>query len=138
MEVLQFEKEFSEFSNNTFAIAVGNATQGLEIAVKAVLTLAGLSSLDRNEVIVPAVSWISTASSVVLAGGHVKFADILSPTVAIDPESVKRLVTGRTVAVVVVHLFGRPVDGVVALASWLRERNIYLIEDCAHSIDARC
>lgn len=134
-EVLSFEKEFAEFNHATFAIAVGNATQGLEIAIRATVKSSHVNHADP-EVIVPSISWISTASSAALAGATVKFADVLSPTICIDPESVKRLVTTHTVAVVVVHLYGRPVDGLIELAGWLRERNILLIEDCAHAIAA--
>lgn len=86
--------------------------------------------------IIPSVSWISTASAAALAGASVKFADIVSPTLCIDPSSIKKLVTTNTAAVVVVHLFGRPVDGIIELSEWLKERNIFLIEDCAHAIGA--
>ena len=82
---------------------------------------------------VPSVSWISTASCAALTGAVVKFADVIDPTVCVDPESIKRMVTPLTKAVIVVHLFGRPVDGIAELAIWLRERNIYLIEDCSHA-----
>ena len=91
--------------NTSFGIAVGNATQGLEIAIRVAL---GVSK--RSDVISPTVSWISTASSAALAGGNVKFADVKNPTVCVDEASIKNLVTENTAAVVVVHLFGRPVD----------------------------
>lgn len=110
-EVLAFEKEFAEFNKSTFSIAVGNATQGLEIAARAALAFSSKTVRDGsliNEIIVPSVSWISTAASASLAGATVKFADVINPTVCIDPESVKELVTDRTIAVIVVHLYGRP------------------------------
>jgi dTDP-4-amino-4,6-dideoxygalactose transaminase len=129
-EVLAFEKEFSNFVGATFGIAVGNATQGLELAVRAAL------SLSRNEVVVPAVSWISTASAAALAGAVVRFADVAAPSVCVDVEAVKRLCNEKTAAVIVVHLYGRPVDGVLELAEWLKSRHIALIEDCAHSVGA--
>jgi L-arabinokinase len=134
-EVLAFEKEFAEYNGNQYAIAVGNCTQGLEIAVRAALALVARidGNKDRNEVIVPAVSWISTASSAALAGAVVKFADVVDPTVCIDMNEVKKLVTPRTAVVVVVHLYGRSVEGLVEAISWLRERSIMVIEDCAHA-----
>jgi len=139
-EVLSFEREFAEFVGTQYGIAVGNATQGLEIAVRAALASATAAVRGDEggqvEVVVPSISWISTACSAALAGAKVIFADVVDPTCCIDPESVKRLVTPRTAAVIVVHLFGRPVDGVVELASWLRERGIVLIEDCAHAVGA--
>jgi len=130
-EVLAFEKEFAALVHTKYGIAVSNATQGLEIAVRAVL------GDGRDEVIVPAISWISTASAAVRAGaGRVRFADVVSPTLCVDIASVKRLVTTKTAAVLVVHLFGRPVDGVTELATWLKAKGVALIEDCAHAVDA--
>jgi perosamine synthetase len=128
-EVLSFEAEFSRFVGVSYAIAVGNATQGLDLAVRACLG----AKPGRSEVIVPAVSWISTASAAALAGATVRFADVAEATVCVDPEAIKRLVTTRTAAVIVVHLYGRPVDGLIDLAAWLRERGVLLIEDCAHA-----
>jgi hypothetical protein len=66
---------FSEFVGCTHAIAVGNATQGLEIASRAAITVR--SGDDDPEIIVPSISWISTASAAALAGAVVKFADVL-------------------------------------------------------------
>lgn len=134
-EVLAFEHEFAEFNNTKYAIAVGNGTHGLEIAFKAALEASSIA-VQHAEVVCPTVSWISTASAAGQMGAKVIFADVVDPTVCADPESVKRLVTANTVAVVVVHLFGRPVDGLVELAAWLKERNICLIEDCCHAVGA--
>lgn len=134
-EVLAFEQEFAAFNQTKFAIAVGNGTHGLEIAFKAAVVASGIPSED-SEIICPTVSWISTASAGAQTGAKVVFADVVDPTVCVDPASIKRLVTPRTVAVVVVHLFGRPVDGLVELAQWLRERSICLIEDCCHAVGA--
>jgi galactokinase len=132
-EVLSFEKEFAEFTGSAYAIAVGNATQGLDIAVRAALST---DPENRKEVIVPVVSWISTASAAALAGATVRFADVVNPTVCIDPESVKKLVSPRTAAVIVVHLYGQPADGTMELSAWLRQRGVVLIEDCSHAIGA--
>ena len=133
-EVLAFEKEFSEFVGCTHAIAVGNATQGLEIASRAAIAVR--SGDDDPEIIVPSISWISTASAAALAGAVVKFADVSPQTLCADIESIKALVTPRTAAVIVVHLFGRPADGLADLAVWLRAKGIKLIEDCAHAVAA--
>jgi len=166
-EVLLFEQEFATFNHVSYAVAVGNATQGLEIAVRSIIkaTFNNINNNNNNndnnnnvgsnrsnrsynclnninnnlngyEVIVPSVSWMSTASSAAMAGAIVKFADVISPTVCVNIDSIKSLVTDKTIAVIVVHLFGRPVDGLIELVSWLHDRNIYLIEDCAHAIGA--
>lgn len=132
-EVLLFEKEFAEFNNTSYAIATGNASQGLEIACKAALLF---SSKVNGEIIVPAISWIASASAAALAGGRVVFADVLSPTICVNPLAVKNLVSLQTSAVVIVHLYGRPVDGLEELTAWLHERGILVIEDCAHAVGA--
>jgi dTDP-4-amino-4,6-dideoxygalactose transaminase len=135
-EVLAFEKEFSEFVGSAHAIAVGNATQGLEIAARAAVAVAARAGGGDPEIIVPSISWISTASAAALAGAVVKFADVSPQTLCADMESIKSLVTPRTAAVIVVHLFGRPADGLAELAVWLRAKSITLIEDCAHAVAA--
>jgi dTDP-4-amino-4,6-dideoxygalactose transaminase len=58
-EVLAFEKEFSHFVGSTHAIAVGNATQGLEIAARAAIAV--WTGDGAPEIVVPSISWISTA-----------------------------------------------------------------------------
>ncbi len=133
-EVLAFEKEFSDFVSSTYAIAVGNATQGLEIAARAAIAV--WTGDGAPEIIVPSISWISTASAAALAGATVKFADVSPQTLCANVESIKSLVTPRTAAVMIVHLFGRPADGASDLAAWLRDRRIVLIEDCAHAVAA--
>lgn len=135
-EVLAFEGEFSQFVGCKHGVAVGNATQGLEIAVKAALAFRSDLTPGSTEVIVPSISWISTASAAALAGAVVRFADVVAPTVCVDCESIKRLVTPATAAVIIVHLYGRPVDGCGELAAWLHQRRIVLIEDCAHAVGA--
>ncbi len=133
-EVLAFEKEFSLFVGVSHAIAVGNATQGLEIAARAAVAM--WSGDGSPEIIVPSISWISTASAAALAGATVKFADVSPQTLCADLASIKRLVSPRTAAVIIVHLFGRPADGTSNLAAWLHSRGILLIEDCAHAVGA--
>ena len=140
-EVLSFERELAEMTGSSFGIAVGNATQGLEIAARAAISLyndshKGGRGDGQPEIVVPSISWISTASAAALAGATVRFADVAEPTLCADVASIKALVTPRTAAVIVVHLFGRPADGLVELAAWLRERGVKLIEDCAHAIGA--
>ncbi len=82
-------------------------------------------SEGRNEVIVPAVSWISTASAAALAGAKISFCDVVEPSICIDVAKVKKLVSERTAAVIVVHLYGKVVDGLVELATWLEERGFF-------------
>lgn len=85
-EVLAFEKEFAEFVHSTFAIAVGNATQGLEITARAALS-SFPEQPNRNAIYRPLSVLNSTASAAALGGGYVKFADIVDPTVCVSADA---------------------------------------------------
>lgn len=86
-----------------------------------------------DEVIVPAFTFVSTASAVVLAGGVPVFADVLDPTLNLDLETIKPLVNDRTRAIIVVHYGGVAVD-MNPLIEFCSEREIKIIEDNAHGI----
>lgn len=86
-----------------------------------------------DEVIVPAFTFVSTASAVVLAGGVPVFADVLDPTLNLDLDTIKPLVNDRTRAIIVVHYGGVAVD-MNPLIEFCSEREIKIIEDNAHGI----
>jgi dTDP-4-amino-4,6-dideoxygalactose transaminase len=85
-----------------------------------------------DEVIVPAMSWISTSETVTQAGADVVFCDIDPVTHTIDPLRLAALVTDRTVGIIPVHLYGHPadMDPIMAIAD---KHGLWVIEDCAQS-----
>jgi dTDP-4-amino-4,6-dideoxygalactose transaminase len=101
----------------------------LEVALKAV----GVAPLD--EVIVPAYTFLATATAVTALGAIPVFADIDPATFTIDPHSVAKRVSPRTRAIVPVHLAGQPadMDGLVAIA---RANGLALVEDAAQAVGA--
>lgn len=99
-------------------------------------TLRSLSLQPRDEVIVPTLTAISTSEAVTLAGGRVVFADVEDGTFQIDPEDVERRITGRTRAIVVVHLYGMAAR-IERLAEIAGRRGLVLIEDIAQSFGAQ-
>lgn len=111
------------------AVATANGTVALEVALKAV----GVQPLD--EVIVPAYTFLATATAVTSLGAIPIFADIDPATYTIDPESASRRVTPRTRAIVPVHIAGQPadMDGILAVA---RTHAIPVVEDAAQAIGA--
>lgn len=121
-----FEKSFAEYQDAKYGIAVANGTVALELALKTV----GVGYGD--EVIVPAVTFIATASAVTEVGAVPMFVDIDPETAAMSPKALKKSITKRTKAVLVVHYGGYPVnfDGVLPI---IKENNLFLIEDCAHA-----
>ena len=125
-ECRQFEQEFADWSDSEYAIAMGNGTLALDVALQALEVGAG------DEVIVTPRTFIASISSVVNAGATPVFADVDEATGNITPESIDAVLTDKTKAIVCVHLAGWPcdMDGIMALAD---KHNLYVIEDCAQA-----
>ena len=125
-EVHAFEREYAEALGRKHAIAVANGTLALELALRALRIGPG------DEVIVPARTFIATASSVVAVGAAPVVCDIDPESSNMTAESVADAVTERTRAVIPVHVGGLPVemDPIVSLA---RDRGLLVIEDCAQA-----
>ena len=126
----QFEREFAEWADSKYAIAMGNGTLALDVALQALGIGAG------DEVIVTPRTFIASISSVVNAGATPIFADVDAATGNITPETIRAVLTEQTKAIVCVHLAGWPcdMDGIMALAD---EHNLYVIEDCAQAHGAK-
>lgn len=129
-EVAAFENEFKDFVGASHAIGVGNATQGLQLALAALGVGAG------DEVIVTPYSWISSASCVLMQNAVPVFVDIESESFGICPEALKKAITARTKAVILVHMFGlcSKVDEIKKIC---KEYSIALVEDGSHAHGAR-
>lgn len=129
-ECRQFETEFAKWADSKYAIAMGNGTLALDVALQALDIGAG------DEVIVTPRTFIASISSVVNAGATPVFADVDEATGNITPESIAAVLTDKTKAIVCVHLAGWPcdMDGIMALAE---QHNLYVIEDCAQAHGAR-
>jgi len=125
-ETESFEKEFASYIGTKYAVSVMNGTVALEASLKAL----GVRSGD--EVIVPDFTFIATASAVVNVGARPVFADIDERTYCIDPESVNELITGRTRAIIPVHLFGHPAD-MKAINEIAEDRRLLVLEDSAQA-----
>jgi dTDP-4-amino-4,6-dideoxygalactose transaminase len=122
----RFEGEFASAMGTSHCVSTANGTDSLYIAMHA------LGVQPGDEVIVPAMSWISTSETVTQAGGTVVFCDIDPASCTIDIEQLASLVTDRTVGIIPVHLYGQPadMDGVMALAE---RHGLWVIEDCAQA-----
>jgi dTDP-4-amino-4,6-dideoxygalactose transaminase len=124
--VKEFEKLFSEYSNLEHVVACANGTDSLEILLKAY----GIGPGD--DVIVPAVSWISTSECVSSTGATPVFVDIDPVYYTIDSTLIERKITARTKAILPVHLYGNPADmnEIMLIA---KKHNLIVIEDCAQA-----
>ncbi len=123
--VKSFEQDWAKALNVPFCVAMGNGTDALFVALKTLKILPG------DEVITPAWSWISTSETITLAGGKPVFADA-DEYFTVNVEELEKRRTHKTRGVIVVHLYGQPVD-VDAIATWCRQHNLFLIEDCAQA-----
>ncbi|MBK8048544.1 MAG: DegT/DnrJ/EryC1/StrS family aminotransferase [Anaerolineales bacterium] len=124
----EFERRFAEFCGVRFAVGVNSATAALDLALKLLHVGPG------DEVIVPTITFVSTAHAVAYNGARPVFADVDPVTVNLDVADVARKLTPKTKAIIPVHYGGRPVD-----MDALREvaAGVSLIEDCAHAAGAR-
>jgi len=114
---------------NVHGLAVSSCTAALHLA----LIAAGVRPGD--EVIVPAITFVSTAAVVAHAGATVRFADVDPLTLNINPESVEHELSPRTRAIIPVHFAGVPAD-ISTIEQVVQGRPIVIIEDAAHAIGA--
>ncbi len=124
--VLEFERKFADFCGSNHAVAVNNGTAALHAALLAADIGPG------DEVIVPAFSFVATASAVAMCGAKPIFADVSELTFNIVPEQVEERVTPKTRAVIGVHLFGQPCD-IEALQAICESHSLKFIEDAAQA-----
>jgi dTDP-4-amino-4,6-dideoxygalactose transaminase len=129
-ECRKFEKEFAHWSASKYAIALGNGTLALDLALKA------LGIADGDEVIVTPRTFLASVSSVVTACAKPVFADIDLNSQNIEAVEIEKVLTANTKAVVVVHLAGMPadMDSIMALS---KKHGFYVIEDCAQAHGAK-
>lgn len=124
--VQEFEQRVREIAGTRHAVATCNATNGLQIAMRA----CGLRPGD--EVIVPTFTWIATAHALEWIGLVPVFCDVLPESGSADPEHVAELITPRTRAILPVHVFGYPaeVDELTAVAE---DHGLPIVFDAAHA-----
>lgn len=129
-ECREFEKEFAAWAGAQYAVALANGTLALDLALVAL----GIGSGD--EVIVTSRTFLASASSIVNAGAVPVFADVDADSQNITAETIARVLTPKTRAIIAVHLAGWPcdMDPIMALA---QQHNLYVIEDCAQAHGAQ-
>ena len=125
-DVARFETDFASYCDAAHCVSCSSGTDALEIAMEA------LGLVSGDEVIVPAMTWVSTAEAVARIGCVPVFADVLPGEWTLDPSAVAKAVTLRTRAIVPVHLYGRPAR-MEALVDLCRDHDLFLIEDCAQA-----
>ena len=129
-ECREFEKEFAQFAETQYAVALANGTVALDVALKALGVGAG------DDVIVTSRTFLASASSIVTAGANPIFADVELDSQNISAETIEAVLTPNTKAIICVHLAGWmcDMDPIMQLA---QEKGLYVIEDCAQAHGAK-
>ena len=123
---MEFEAAFAEWMGAKMAISCTNGTAALHIA------LSSLGVGPGDEVIVPSYTFIASSFAVVQAGAIPVFADTTEEH-TLDPRCIEALITERTKAIVVVHLYGVVAD-MSPIMEIAKKHNLYVVEDCAQCI----
>lgn len=127
--IQEFEQKVAEYVGTAYAVAFTNGTAALHAACFAADIGPG------NEVITTPLTFLASSNCVLYQGAQPVFADIDPRTYNIDPEDIRRKITGDTRAVIAVDFTGQPVE-VDKILSITQEHNLVLIEDAAHSLGA--
>jgi perosamine synthetase len=122
--VQEFEDKFAAYVGSRYAVAVSSCTTALHLA----LIISGIGPGD--EVICPSMSYIATANSIRYVGAKPVFAEIDPENYNIDPEDVRKKISERTKAIMIVHQMGMPAD-IDFFRSLASDHNLKLIEDAA-------
>ncbi len=127
-KVAKFETDFAEYKDSKHAAAVNSCTAALHLSLLA----AGLKPGD--EVITTPMTFCATVNAIIHADAVPVLVDVDPVTMNIDPRQIEKKITKKTRAIVPVHFAGRPcdMDAVMGIA---RQRNLKVIEDCAHAIE---
>jgi perosamine synthetase len=124
--VEEFEKKFANFCGTKFSISCCNGTVALH------LSLLGHKVGPGDEIIMPCLTYIATANAVRYCGAKPVFIDSDAETWNINPALIEEKISDRTRGIIVVHLYGHPVDmdPVLKIA---RDNNLFVIEDAAEA-----
>jgi perosamine synthetase len=125
-----FEKAVAEFVGAKYAVALSSGTAALHAAMYATGVVQG------TEVLVPPMTFVATANSVVFQGGTPVFVDVDPDTLLINPAQLRNKINSKTKAIIAVDYAGQPCD-YNTLRNTVRRNNIALISDACHALGAK-
>ena len=126
--VIKFENKFKKYVGSSDCIAVNSGTAALNLALS-------LIDIKNKHVILPSLSFVSTAHAIIINGGIPVFVDIEPKTMCIDPDEIKKSITTKTAAILPVHFGGFPCN-LKDIQDIAKKNNLTIIEDAAHAMGA--
>ena len=131
--VKELEREWGKLFGYKYNVAMSNGT---DADIAALLTLYDFGAKRGDEIIVPALSFVSVGNSVMASGFKPVFVDIEGKTLNINPKKIEEKITSKTRAIMVVHTMGKPCD-MKAIQKIAKKHNLKIIEDCCEAHGAR-
>ncbi|MDF1497855.1 MAG: DegT/DnrJ/EryC1/StrS family aminotransferase [Patescibacteria group bacterium] len=125
----KLERKFCEYMNFRWAISFDSGRSGLYAILKC------LEIKDYDEIILQAFTTVALPNAIKWCGAVPIFIDINEKTYNIDPDKIEEKITEKTKAIIVQHTFGNPAD-MNKIMKIAKKHNLYVIEDCAHSLGA--
>ena len=127
--VSKFESEFKKYIKSNSCIAVNSGTAALNLAFS-------LFDIKNKEVILPSLSFISTAHCIIENGGIPIFVDIEPDTLCINPKKIKQVISKNTAAILPVHFGGMPCN-LNEIRKIAKSHNLHIVEDAAHAVGTK-
>lgn len=128
--LIKFERKIAAFIGTKYSAGVGSATQALHLALRSL----GIGPGD--EVIVPTFTFVATANAVKYCGAKPILTDVDPNTFNINPKEIKKNITKRTRAIILVHYGGQACE-MQKIAKIAKNKGLYVLEDCAHSLGSK-
>ena len=128
-DIKKFEDSIKSYIGTKYALALNSGTSALHSLLLAY-------DVEGKEVVVPSFTFVSTVNAVELANAKPVFAEIENETFGLDVEDVKKRITDKTKAIIVVHYAGFPARDTEKLREFADKHNLILIEDAAESMGA--
>lgn len=134
-EISELENKFKEYFGVKHAISFSSGRVGLYAILKSLISQYPISNIQYPEVVTQAYTTIAIPNAIKWAGMNPVYADIKEETYNIDPDKIEAKITPNTKAIIVQHTFGIPAE-MDKISEICKRHNLFLIEDCAHSLGA--
>ena len=121
-----FQKKFSSFVNNKYCLSTSSGTTAIQLAI------ATLKLKPNDEIIVPDYTFVSPINSIIHSNCNPVLVDIDKNNLCISISSIKKVITKKTKAIIIVHLYGNSPD-MDKIINFCKKKNIKIIEDCAEA-----